>query len=64
MPRSGDTVFFEFIQQGAFVRVTAIDAGSGCEAVILGPAAAPRSTLEQAALRKLAYVQKQNGKSR
>ncbi|MBI1329340.1 MAG: hypothetical protein GC166_05495 [Alphaproteobacteria bacterium] len=55
---SGSEIYFEFLVQGASVRVTAIHGASGVEAVILGPANAPRATLEAAALRKLQYVLK------
>jgi hypothetical protein len=49
-------VYFEFVVQGSVVKVTAIDSSSGCEASVVAPAASPRVTLEQAALRKLEYV--------
>ncbi len=39
------------------MKVTAIDATTGDEASIVGPAGAPRATLEAAALQKLRYVQ-------
>jgi hypothetical protein len=60
MPRGAHDVFLEFTVQGAFVKVTAIDPQTGIEATILGPVTAPRSTLEQAALRKLSYVKSKN----
>ena len=50
-------VLFEFIAQGTFVKVTAIDAATGDEVSIVGPVNSPRATLEAAALRKLRYVQ-------
>src|SRR5262249_19677407 len=60
--RAGHEVYLEFQMQGAFVKVTAIDAQSGVEATIVGPVTAPRSTLEAAAVRKLDYLrQKQDG---
>ena len=49
-------ILIEFIVQGAFVKATAIHAGSGLEASIVGRASAPRATLEAAAARKLAYL--------
>jgi hypothetical protein len=58
LPPGPTEVYFEFVAQGAVVKVTAIDAGSGLEASIIGPAASPRTALEQAALRKLQYVLK------
>jgi hypothetical protein len=51
-------VYFELFVLGATVKVTAIDADSGCEASIVGPATLPRAILEQAAIRKLEYVEK------
>jgi hypothetical protein len=49
-------IYFEFAVQGAFVRVSAIDAETGLEAVIVGPSHAPRAQLERLALRKLDYL--------
>ena len=49
-------IFVEFVVQGNFVKATAIDAATGVEASIVGPANAPRETLSQAAARKLKYV--------
>ncbi|MGE3302242.1 MAG: serine hydroxymethyltransferase [Hyphomonadaceae bacterium] len=46
-------VLFEFLRQGAYMRVAAVDAATGVEAVVLGPANAARSDLEALALRKL-----------
>jgi len=53
---AGDTVYFEFIPAGSSMRVTAIDAKTGTEATIIGPANAARTTLERTALSKLRYV--------
>ena len=62
MPPASAEIYVEFVVQGAFVKATAIDAKSGIEASIVGPAAAPRATLAAAATRKLAYIlKKQNG---
>ncbi len=58
MPRQRSEVYFELVVQGAVVKVTAIDALSGCEASLVAPASAPRATLESAAVRKLEYVLK------
>ena len=49
-------ILIEFIVQGNVVKVTAIDAASGVEASIVGPANSPREALSQAAIRKLQYV--------
>jgi len=57
-PRQTKQILLEFVVQGAVVKVTAIDASSGCEATIVAPASSPRAALEQAAARKLAYVMK------
>jgi hypothetical protein len=58
LPSASDGVYFEFVTQGAVVKVTAIDGRSGTEASIVAPAASPRAALEQAAIRKLEYVLK------
>jgi hypothetical protein len=57
-------VLIEFVAQGSFVKVTAIHAGSGTEASIVGPASAPRMTLEAAATRKLAFLMAQKKSAR
>ena len=54
-------IFVEFVQLGNTVKVTAIDPDTGLEASIVGPANAPRSTLAEAARRKLEYVAKKQG---
>lgn len=46
-------VLFEFVRVGNSVKVTAIDARTGKEAVIVGMPTLSRFSLEQAALRKL-----------
>jgi hypothetical protein len=46
-------VLFEFTVIGATVRVAALDAASGIEVTVLGPAGAARSDLERLALAKL-----------
>jgi hypothetical protein len=59
MNKSGTTkseILIEFIVQGNVVKATAIDAASGIEASIVGPANAAREALSQAAVRKLKYV--------
>lgn len=58
MSRAGGTspqgeIFFEFTRIGAVVKVAAIDAASGTEVSIMGPANAPRQDLERLALAKL-----------
>lgn len=46
-------VLFEMVRVGNAVKVTAIDAKSGTEAVVVGSATLSRYSLEQVALRKL-----------
>ncbi|SDU06166.1 serine hydroxymethyltransferase [Stappia sp. ES.058] len=46
-------VYFEFYPVGRQVRVTAIDATTGVEVVIIGPVQASQADLQQLALRKL-----------
>lgn len=46
-------VLFEFVQLGATVRVAAVDALSGVEVVVMGPASAARGDLERLAVQKL-----------
>lgn len=57
----GGEIFIEFIVQGTFVKVTAIDGKTGEEVSIVGPANAPRATLAETAKRKLDYVLKKKG---
>jgi len=51
-------ILVEFVVQGAFVKVTAIDPVTGLEASIVGPASAPQRILAEQARRKLDYVAK------
>ena len=51
-------IFVEFVMLGNTVKATAIDPDTALEASIVGPASAPRSTLAEAARRKLEYLQK------
>ena len=46
-------VYFTFQPVGSAVKVTAIDAKTGIEVVIMGPHTASQSDLERVALRKL-----------
>jgi hypothetical protein len=54
-PEDGD-IYIEFTVIGAFAKVTAIDAASGVEASITGPARANRSDLEKLAVRRLVQL--------
>jgi len=49
-------VLFEYARIGSVVKVTAVDADTGIEAVIQGAAATPQAVLQRAALAKLRYV--------
>jgi Domain of unknown function (DUF6898) len=49
-------ILFEFVAQGGVAKATAIDAATGVEASVVGPATAGREVLVQAAARKLQYV--------
>jgi len=46
-------VFFEFIAIGTTVKVVAIDAATGTEVTVVGPAGAAQADLERLALGKL-----------
>lgn len=46
----------EFIPQGRFVKVTAVDPVTGIEAVIVGDAAQGQQAMARAAVRKLEFL--------
>ena len=46
-------VYFEFTAVGSAVKVAAIDAETGLEVAVMGPACAARADLERLALQKL-----------
>jgi hypothetical protein len=46
-------VYFEFIAIGGTVKVVAIDAATGTEVTVIGPAGAAQADLERLALGKL-----------
>jgi hypothetical protein len=46
-------VYFEFTAIGSVVKVAAIDAQTGLEVAVMGPANAARADLERLALQKL-----------
>lgn len=48
--------YIEYIQKGAYTKVTAIDPVSGIEASIVGDSKASQSELNRVALQKLKYV--------
>ena len=49
----GREVYFEMTRVGASVRVAAIDAATGVEVTVVGPASAAPSDLQRLALAKL-----------
>jgi len=54
MPAGEDRdIYFEFTGIGAVVKVVAIDAATGIEVSVMGPAGAAQSDLERLALAKL-----------
>jgi hypothetical protein len=59
-PKSGE-VYFEFTAIGRNVKVAAIDAATGTEVVVMGPATASQADLERLALRKLTAKLKSAG---
>ncbi len=46
----------EFVQQGRYVKVTAVDPVSGREATIVGDARESRAVLERNAVKKLEFL--------
>lgn len=48
----------EFIPQGRFMRVTAIDPVTGTEVVLVGDARETQEALKRAAVNKLEYIMK------
>ena len=66
MPDDGEReVYFEFTAVGTTVKVAAIDALTGTEVIVLGPANAARFDLQRLALAKLkARLEREQGSSR
>ena len=61
LSKGGREILIEIVTIGAYAKVAAIDAATGTEVSITGPADADRATLEAAAVRKLQFVlNKQN----
>jgi len=50
--KSGE-IYFEHLQLGIYRKVVAIDADSGIEVTVMGPAGAVKKRIEEIALRKL-----------
>ena len=61
LSKGGREVLIEIVTIGACAKVAAIDAVTGTEVSITGPADADRSTLEAAAIRKLQFVLNKQG---
>jgi hypothetical protein len=57
----GREIYMEWLPQGEFMRVTAIDAASGVEIVTFGPKKSARHDLERLALNKLYRALLRNG---
>lgn len=53
--RTGD-VIIEFVSQGSYVRVCAVDVASGVEAAIVGDPSVGEEALKRLALQKLDYI--------
>ncbi len=51
-PQAGE-IYFEFRKVGKTIKVTAVDADRGIEVVVMGPATASQSDLQDLARRKL-----------
>ena len=56
LSKGGREILIEIVTIGSYAKVVAIDAVTGTEISITGPADADRSTLETAAVRKLEFV--------
>ncbi len=53
MAGKSNEIYFEFIRVGTAVKVIAVDANSGTEVSIMGPANSPQTELQAVALQKL-----------
>lgn len=51
-------IYIEYTQVGQIIKVTAIDATTGIEAVIMGPASTEQSQLKKIAVQKLKMIMK------
>ncbi len=49
-------VLFEYVRQGAFVKVTAIEPDTATEAVVIVPANLSESQMQTKAMQKLLYL--------
>ena len=55
-----DEVLFQFIPQGNYVKVIAVDPHTNTEVVMVGDRRSGKQTLERMAIQKLRYVIKKN----
>jgi hypothetical protein len=55
---SGRDYIIEFIVQGRYAKVTAVDPATGIEATIVGDANQPQAVLERVAVAKLVWLLK------
>ena len=56
--QGGGEYLLEFIRQGAYVLIAAIDPATGVEVVTVGDASRPKKELTRVAVQKLEYVLK------
>lgn len=59
----GREYLFEFQRSGGYVRVCVLDAQTGLETAVIGPASATQSQLEDLAIRKLEYLRRRQQES-
>ena len=64
MSQPCNEVLVEFIQQGGYIKVSAVDARTGLEVSIVGDPKQSQNALQAAAVRKLHYVRNQRRKKR
>ena len=57
-------VLFEFQRVGSYLRVTAIDAKTGVEVTVAGPATGSQELLKRTAINKLRFVQTKSADNR
>ncbi|MBP2298028.1 DUF6898 family protein [Azospirillum picis] len=57
----GDEVLFEFHRVGSYLKVVAIDAKTGVEVSVAGPATGSMELLKRTAINKLRFVQSKSG---
>ncbi|CBS86201.1 DUF6898 family protein [Azospirillum lipoferum] len=56
-------VLFEFQRVGSYLRVTAIDAQTGVEVTVAGPATGSQELLKRTAINKLRFVQNKEARN-